>query len=164
MAGSRPSRSILQGTFLGTPRRLTSATGHVGSYAVASHDGVLVVVAEDEGASSGRGGGSLERVVWRGEGTPVSSVVVRAGVEEESPPAIIMDASGETWLSFLDLRGDTELVPLEALPSPAPAAPALPSLEPIFDRGRPLAALGGRIAFATTEGAAWTLRWATCTR
>jgi len=156
-----------QGAPLGTPRRLTSATGHVGSYVVTSQGGALVVIAEDEGTASGRGGGSLERVSWRGDGSPEARVLVRSGVEEETPPAVIASASGEAWLSFLDLRGDTEVEPLDApdsTPRPPPASPPLSSPEPLLDHGRLLAALGGRIALATTDGTRWTRRWATCAR
>ncbi len=156
-----------QGSSQGTARRLTSATGHVGSYTVTSQDGLLVVVAEDEGPSSGRGGGTLERVAWGGEASPDSSIVVRAGVEEETPPTVISGTPRDLWLSFLDLQGNTEVVPLDmpgTVRSTAPAVRGLPSREPIFDQGRLLAALGDRIAFATTDGTRWTLRWAACTR
>lgn len=156
-----------EGAPAGPARRLTSATGHVASYAVYSREGALVVVAEDDGPASSRGGGSLERVVWRGDGAPESTSLVHAGVEEETPPLIILAAGGDAWLSFLDLAGDTEIAPLPPAGASRPAGPAprlLASREPLFSRARILGPLGDRLAFATADGPRWTLRWATCLR
>jgi len=149
-----------EGAPKGAPRRLTSATGRVASYAVWAHDAVLEVIAKDE--PSGSLGGSLVRVVWRGEGSAESSVIARAGVEEETPPVIVDDAAGSAWLSFLDVTGDTELVPLTA----GPAKAAAPSHEAILLDGRILGAIDSRLAVATTPAAGrpWLIEWATCSR
>jgi hypothetical protein len=142
----------------GAPRRLTPLTGHVVSYAAWSHDATLEVIAKDEGA--GALGGSLARIVWRGEGEPTSHVLVHAGVEEELPPLIVPDVDGSAWLSFLDVTGDTELLPL----GPPAAKPFLPTHEPLLAGARLLGAEGDRMVLAASAGAAWSLEWATCTR
>jgi hypothetical protein len=155
----------VQGAAVGSPRRLTSATGHVGTYAITSRERELVVVAEDEGTTSGRGGGSLERIVWRGEGAPESSVIVQAGVEEETPPSIVSNGTGLSWLTFLDTHGDVELASLEGHGSGASSSAAsrpVPTHEPLFEHGRLLVAKGDRVAFATTDSTGWSVRWAAC--
>jgi hypothetical protein len=148
-----------EGALKGTPRRLTPLTGHVVSYAVWSHEATLEVVAKDEGP--GVLGGSLSRVVWSGEGEPVSHMLVRAGVEEEFPPVIVPDTGATAWLSFLDVSGETELLPLG--PSSA-AKPQASGHEPLLTGARLLGASAGRVALAASAGAAWSLEWATCSR
>jgi hypothetical protein len=154
-----------EGAPLGAPRRLTSSTGHVASYAVAAEGGALIVVAEDEGPS-GHGGGSLDQVVLRGDATPELRHLVRSGVEEETPPSLVRGLSDDLWLTFLDVQGDTELMPA-ALAPPA-TSPPTPTHEPLLQGGRLLGASDSRrMALAVapvTPSTTWTLRWATCTR
>ncbi len=152
----------------GATKRLTSTTGHVGSYAITSRDAALLVVAEDEGGA-GRAGGSLEQVVWHGRAdeAPEVTVVVRSGVEEETPPALVAAGAGanvDPWVSFLDVHGDTLLLPV----GPSGAARASASREPLLQGARLLGALpgqgDGRMALAVMDGPRWTLRWMACMR
>ena len=149
------------GTPTGAPRRLTSPTGHVGSYAITVREGALVVVAEQDGA--GRAGGGLERVVWHGrvDETPESSRIIRTGVEEETPPAVVVGPGGQEWLTFLDVHGDTQLMPFA---TDGPLTHAGAARESLLQGGRFLGALDGRIALAAADGARWSLRWMTCAR
>ena len=148
-----------QGAPSGEPRRLTSTTGHVGKYAVHSDQGALLVVAEDDGAAAGRAGGALEQVIWRGRPDEALDVVhlVRSGVEEDTPPSLVAGASGDLWLSYLHVSGETFLGAL-------PQQRGLPTPEPLLGHGRFLGELDGRLGLATVDGARWTLRWASCSR
>ena len=151
----------LDGAFVGTSKRLTVGTGHVGSYAIASHDDALVVIAEDDGAAAIRGGGSLEQVRWRGLGAPETAVVVRGGVDEDTAPAIVSVAD-DLWLTFLDVRGEADVLPLSM--GQGAASRAIPSVEPRIGGGRLLGGTTSRLGLATLDGAAWTLRWVACVR
>ena len=147
-----------EGTAKGTPHRISASTGHVVSYAIWSHDAVLEVVAKDEAKIAL--GGSLERIVWKGDGEPERHALVHGGVEEELPPVVVPDVGGRAWLSFLDVKGDTELLPLPALASSAAAVH--PTQEPLLSGGRILSAASGRLALAIAQGPAWSLEAATC--
>jgi hypothetical protein len=150
-----------QGAPVGVPRRLTSPTGHVGGYAIGSPGDGLVVVAEDDGPS-GRGGGSLERVLWRGDGPPDLTWLVRASVEEDAPPLLIDAEGGGAWLSYRDLSGEANLLSLD--PSGRPRAHTGASPEPLLDGARLIGTAGGKLALLSQDGPHWALRWATCTR
>ncbi len=152
----------VEGRPAGTARRLTPATGHVGSYAIASRDDALVVVAADDGGSGGRVGARLEQIVWRGTGAPEQTQLVRSGVEEETPPFLWQGAGSDLWLSFLDIYVDTEILPLSLRPTPD--GHAVPSREPSLRGTRVLGVVDGKFALATTDGTRWTLRWASCVR
>jgi hypothetical protein len=151
-----------EGTPKGPGRRLSAVTGHVASYAVWSHDAALEVIAMDDGEASL--GGSLERIVWKGDGEPERHALVRAGVEEELPPIVVPDVGALAWLSFLDVNGDTELLPLAPLAPGTPAAPARPTREPLLAGARILGAADpGRLVLAVATGAGWSRESATCT-
>jgi hypothetical protein len=147
----------------GTPHRLTAQTGHVGSYAVAALDDSLLVVAEDDGSWSGRGGGSLEQVVWKGEGTPDVITLAHAGVEEDTPPSLLMDGAG-AWAVFVGVGPDSSEGRAQLVPLGEGRSPSLPAEEPLLRRAAPLGFMGGALATATPDGTSWRLRWATCIR
>jgi hypothetical protein len=154
-----------EGTPKGAARRLSAVTGHVVSYAVWSHDAVLEVIAKDDGKAAL--GGSLERIVWKGDGEPERHALVRSGVEEELPPVVVPDVGALAWLSFLDVKGETELLPLAPLPPGTPSAAPKPTHEPLLAGGRILGVAvpqlaPGRLALAVANGAAWSLTWAAC--
>jgi hypothetical protein len=142
----------------GAAHRLTPGTGHVASYAAWSHDGVVEVVAKDEGFAAL--GGSLERITWRGEGEPEVHPLVKGGVEEELPPVIVPDTGASAWLSFLSVSGATELVPL----APTAATTPVATREPLLVGARILGVSKGRVALAAATGTRWSLEWSTCTR
>ena len=151
------------GAPVGVARPLTPKTGHVGNYSVALHDGALLVVAEDEGATVRRGGGSLEQVVWRGEGGPELAHLVRGGVEEGTPPRVLEGDQGQLRLSYVDVQGDGALLPLTF---GASAVRPSSTVEPLLGRGRVLGATPGHAgawALAMQEANVWSLRWASCT-
>jgi hypothetical protein len=146
------------GAPVGAARRLTSVTGHVGSYDVASDGEDLLVVAEDD--SGPRGGGSIDQVVLHGDALPTVTRLVRGGADEETPPALVVTTPGEHWLTFLDLRGDRDLLPLASGGFP----PGAPSVEPALREARLLGPRDGRITLAVLKGASWSLQSAACKR
>jgi hypothetical protein len=147
----------------GTPHRLTAQNGHVGSYAIAALGDSLLVVAEDDGSWSGRGGGSLEEVVWKGEGTPDVVTLSRSGVEEETPPTILLDGAN-AWAAFVKVGPDGSEGRPALVPLVEGRGPPAPSEEPLLTRTATLGFAGGALATATLEGTSWHLRWATCIR
>jgi hypothetical protein len=123
----------------------------------------LLIVAEDDGSWSGRGGGSLEEVLWKGEGAPEVVTIARGGVEEDTPPSLLIDGTN-AWATFLKVGPDGSEGRAALVPLGEGRSPPAPSEEPFLARAATLGFAGGALATATLDGTSWHLRWAACTR
>jgi hypothetical protein len=161
------------GTPEGPPHALTSTIGHVASYAPYAHEGVLEVVAVDEGITSTVGGASLVRVVWRAGGSPEAALVLRGSVDDEAEPLVVSSGPGQAWVEFSATDGAAELAPLPAESQPAVDRMLRPVAEPLLVGARIVGASAGSIALASAaedrgrdrssdRAGAWTLTRAAC--
>lgn len=152
------------GRALGSPRRLTSSSGHVSVYDVlagGSDDApALDVVARDDGEASEGSGGALWRVHVAGDRAEPPALVPNDGLGRGAP-AFVADRAGP-WLSWVGPREEIRLEPLD----PAGVTVAAPSAEETLDEGRPLLAIGdgGRMLVATAKEPSASLRVYTCLR
>ena len=147
ITGEAPANSWLEviatdghGQATGPVRRLTPASGHVTAFDVAPQQGlpgsrpeVLAVARDDGEAVDGSGGGILRlRVHDDGQDPPVAYTTDGLG---RGAPGFV-DAT-PPWLTWVALREETRVLPLDGTGAPL----ALPSGEPELDDGRPLALL-----------------------
>jgi hypothetical protein len=121
------------GSPIGPPRRITSASGRVASFDVApSSRGGLDVVARDETQPREGEGGRVLHVVVQPDGTPEDpSVLVSSGVGRGSVD-LVTGLGEESWLAFSDMQDRAAVVPLGS----ARGASGLPSVEEALEGGR----------------------------
>ena len=119
-------------------------------------------MARDDGEASDGSGGALLRVVAR-EASQDPPVAFPADGLGRGAPSFV--AGAPPWLSWVSLREESRLLPLDALG--VPAAP--PSAEPGLDDGRALALLASethgsprKLLAATPADATGALRELTC--
>jgi hypothetical protein len=139
----------------GAPRRLTSMTGHAGSFALAPRStGELDVFVRDDTQEREGSGGRIVHAVVRGDSSAVADpVVVATGVGRASVDVVGArgaDGGGE-WLVFSDASDRPLVAPL----GDARALAAPPSVEEALEGARLLAATGAgqMLAAFPSEGA-----------
>ena len=70
----------------------------------------------------------------------------------------------DEWVSFVDVRGETELVSLPAWGAGGGAKPSPPTVEPLLARGRLLGVDEGQLTLVTANSRGWSLARVTCAR
>jgi hypothetical protein len=152
------------GVPVGPARRLTSSTGHVGTYDIeplprsgARKENPVLVVARDDGEAVDGSGGVLLRVRVRADGQDTPVAFATDGLGRGSPAFV---DGAPPWLSWVAPREEGRLLALDASGTPI----QLPSAEPSLDEGRPLAWLdqGKRMLAAMPGDPARQLRILTC--
>ncbi len=132
-----------RGVVVGTPRRVTSETGHVLVYDLRElPDGRAILVFRDDDTPSGSSGGILLRVVLRPDGASEPTVLAdrQLGV---GVPALLPG-----WIAMADALAETRLARL------APSGDLADRLEsePVLGRGEPLASRGDSLLVLRPRG------------
>jgi hypothetical protein len=137
----------------GLPRRLTSESGHVLTYALGEgENGAAVIVYRDDDLPSGGSGGVLAKIVLKADGptaaTPLADADLGAGVPSLLPGWLaVADVSAETRLGRIDRAGSLE-GKLER--------------EPVLGLGAPVAARGDDLLVQRPVGRAVRLFVTSC--
>jgi hypothetical protein len=177
ITGEAPANSWVEviavdahGQVTGPVRRLTSASGHVSAFDVAPLQGTagsrpeVLAVARDDGEAVDGSGGAILRLRVHDDGQDPPVAYTTDGLGRGAPGFV--DAT-PPWLTWVALREETRVLPLDATGAPL----ALPSGEPELDDGRPLALLdagkdaksGRRLLAAMPADPSLQLRVLNCT-
>jgi hypothetical protein len=151
------------GAPMGPIRKLTSPTGHIASFDLATRPhGELDVFARDETQSREGEGGKVVHIVVR-DASVDDAVVVATGAGRGAVD-LVTGANGEAWLSFIDAQDHSRVLPLGESRAPTGAA----TVEDALDGARLLAITSAgtplRFVAAVPTSDAAVFRDVTCAR
>jgi hypothetical protein len=152
----------------GSVRRLTSATGHVSAFSMATHGDRLDLYAAEDDESTDGAGGSILHVAVDVDGLTRAAPLVSSGAARGGTPAVVWQSQAAPgsddnvgYLAYVDIADRSRLVALDRTGS----SQSMPTLEPDLDDARLLAADPfGELLIATPrpDGAATAFRWLGC--
>jgi hypothetical protein len=122
----------------GIVKRLTSATGHVSTFDLATRDDgetLDVLARDDDQPADGTGGRILRVSIASATATPDAPLAIVSESVGHGVPDLLPGAT--SWLAFSDTADHVRLLPLDAARAPTDA----PSLEDGLEHARPVLAL-----------------------
>ncbi len=156
----------VDGTPVGSARRLTPAAGHVSGFSMETHSTRLDLYAAQDDEPADGAGGEILHVAVESDGRTSVAPIVASGTGRGVAPAVVWEQSGPQVndggdLAYVDFADQTRLIPLDRTGS----ARAAETVEPDLDDVRLLAVESGGellVGAPRPDSPANVFRWLAC--